>query len=144
MTNARGIHPSIFMDCSPLRTVLRECSTAASFVPRRRNACRGLVGSKAMRRVVYSVAVSLDGFIAGPKGEADWIVMDPDIDFGALFGRFDTILMGRKSYDLVRAAGEARSMPGMEVYVCSHTLKLEEVEQATLVDNPMRLIPDLK
>ena len=38
-----------------------------------------------MRRVRYSVAVSLDGYIAGPKGEYDWIVMDPDIDFGALF-----------------------------------------------------------
>src|SRR5947208_16758050 len=38
-----------------------------------------------MRRVRYSVAMSLDGYIAGPKGEYDWIVMDPDIDFGALF-----------------------------------------------------------
>jgi len=36
-----------------------------------------------VRRVCYSVAMSLDGFIAGPQGEYDWIVMDPDIDFGA-------------------------------------------------------------
>ena len=34
-----------------------------------------------MRRVRFSVAMSLDGYIAGPKGESDWIVMDPDIDF---------------------------------------------------------------
>jgi dihydrofolate reductase len=47
-----------------------------------------------MRRVRYVVAMSLDGYIAGPIGEADWI-MDPDIDFGALFERFDTFLMGR-------------------------------------------------
>jgi len=32
-----------------------------------------------MRRVRYSVVMSLDGYIAGPKGEADWIVMDPGI-----------------------------------------------------------------
>ena len=38
-----------------------------------------------MRRIVYSVAMSLDGYIAGPNGEYDWIVMDPDIDFKALF-----------------------------------------------------------
>jgi hypothetical protein len=37
------------------------------------------------RRLRYQVAVSLDGFIAGPNHEADWIVMDPSIDFGALF-----------------------------------------------------------
>jgi RibD C-terminal domain len=48
-----------------------------------------------MRRVRYVVAMSLDGYIAGPIGEADWIIMDPDIDFGALFERFDTFLMGR-------------------------------------------------
>jgi hypothetical protein len=35
------------------------------------------------------VAVSLDGFIAGPHGEYDWIIMDPTIDFAALFKEFD-------------------------------------------------------
>ena len=33
------------------------------------------------KRLRYQVAVSLDGFIAGPNGEYDWIVMDPSIDF---------------------------------------------------------------
>ena len=37
-----------------------------------------------MRSVTYSMGVSLDGYIAGPNGEFDWIVIDPDIDFGAL------------------------------------------------------------
>jgi len=32
-----------------------------------------------MRKICYSVAMSLDGYIAGPNGEADWIVMDPEI-----------------------------------------------------------------
>ena len=43
-----------------------------------------------MRRIRYAVAMSLDGYIAGPNGECDWIVMDPEIDFGELFKRFDT------------------------------------------------------
>jgi hypothetical protein len=43
-----------------------------------------------MRRLHYQVAVSLDGFIAGPNGEAGWIVMDPAIDFAALYKEFDT------------------------------------------------------
>lgn len=37
-----------------------------------------------MRRLRYQVATSLDGYIAGPHGEFDWIVMDPDIDFTTL------------------------------------------------------------
>ena len=32
------------------------------------------------RRIRYQVACSLDGFIAGPQGEYDWIVVDPEID----------------------------------------------------------------
>lgn len=45
------------------------------------------------RRLRYQVAVSLDGFIAEPNGEYDWIVMDPSIDFGALFNEFDTAVV---------------------------------------------------
>ena len=32
-----------------------------------------------MRQVRYSVAMSLDGYIAGPKGENDWIVINDRI-----------------------------------------------------------------
>jgi hypothetical protein len=49
-----------------------------------------------MRRVRYAVAASLDGYIAGPQGEADWIVSDPAVDFGALFRQFDTLLVGAR------------------------------------------------
>jgi dihydrofolate reductase len=44
-----------------------------------------------MRKVVYGGAMSLDGFIAGPNGEHDWIVMDPDIDFAEMMAPFDTV-----------------------------------------------------
>jgi hypothetical protein len=50
-----------------------------------------------VRRVRYQVACSLDGYIAGPRGEFDWIVMDPEIDFEAQFAQFDTLLMGRRT-----------------------------------------------
>ncbi|MHB1423906.1 MAG: hypothetical protein ACYC3I_12060 [Gemmataceae bacterium] len=44
-----------------------------------------------MRPIRYSVAMSLDGYIAGPNGEHDWILMDPDIDFGEKMKRFDRL-----------------------------------------------------
>ena len=34
--------------------------------------------------------MSLDGFIAGPQGEADWIEMDPSVDVAAFFREFST------------------------------------------------------
>lgn len=74
------------------------------------------------RRLRYQVAMSLDGFIAGPNGEYDWIVMDPAIDFAALFAEFDTAVMGRKTYEVAAAQGGHGAMPGLEVVVFSRTL----------------------
>src|SRR5687768_1402440 len=87
------------------------------------------------RRVRYGVAMSLDGFIAGPNGEADWIIMDPEIDFKATYSRFDTMLMGRRTFERMQAAGDG-SMPGMQVFVCSRTLRQEDHPGVTVVDDP--------
>ncbi len=73
------------------------------------------------RRLRYQVAVSLDGFIAGTRGEYDWIVMDPAIDFEALFAEFDTAVMGRKTYEAMAAQGGG-PMPGIDVIVFSRSL----------------------
>jgi dihydrofolate reductase len=73
------------------------------------------------RLLRYQVAVSLDGFIAGSTGDYDWIVMDPAIDFDALYDEFDTIVMGRKTYEVTSALGGG-SRPGIETIVFSRTL----------------------
>ena len=96
-----------------------------------------------MRHVVYSVAMSLDGYIAGPQGEADWIVMDPDIDFDAIFGRFDVVLLGRKTYEVTRTA-QGGSMPGVTSYVFSRTLRQADCPGVTVSDDPVPTITGLK
>jgi dihydrofolate reductase len=85
-----------------------------------------------MRRIRYAVAASLDGYIAGPNGEADWISMDPDIDFAAIFNQFDTLLIGRRTFEGMVSAGRTR-MPGMKMFVFSRTLQPHDHPQVTIV-----------
>jgi len=98
-----------------------------------------------MRRVRYQVAASLDGFIAGPNGEFDWIVSDPDIDFAALFAQFDTVLMGRKTFMATAGQGGGGAMPGMDVHVFSRTLEARKHRKVTIVNgDPAETVRALK
>jgi dihydrofolate reductase len=85
-----------------------------------------------MRRVRYSVAVSLDGYIAGSKGEADWIIMDPEIDFSGMFGQFDTFLIGRRTFEPMASVGRGET-PGMKTFVFSRTLRQQDYPGVTIV-----------
>jgi dihydrofolate reductase len=97
------------------------------------------------RRLRYQVAVSLDGFIAGPNGEHDWIVMDQAIDFAALFKDFDTAVMGRKTYEVLTAQGGHGAMPGLDVVVFSRTLRPTTHAGVRIVnDDPGELVAALK
>ena len=73
------------------------------------------------KRLRYQVAMSLDGFIAGPNGEYDWIVIDPAIDSAAVYKEFDTAVMGRKTYQIFTAQGGNGALPGLDVVVFPHT-----------------------
>lgn len=75
-----------------------------------------------MQRIRYQVAMSVDGYIAGPKGEYDWIVNDPTIDFSALFAQFDTFLLGRKTYELTLQPDNPGFPAGSRAFVFSRTL----------------------
>lgn len=88
-----------------------------------------------MRRLRYSVAVSLDGYIAGPKGEYDWIVMDPAIDFEAYFKQFDTLVMGRRTFEVAHGQSGGGTMPGMKVIVFSRTLRQGDYPDVTVVSS---------
>jgi len=82
--------------------------------------------------------MSLDGYIAGPRGEFDWIVQDPEVDFGALMRQFDTMLVGRKTFEVMLGHGEPPGGPRMRTYVVSRTLRQEDHPEVTVVAQPTR------
>jgi len=88
-----------------------------------------------MRRLRYGVATSLDGFIAGPNGEYDWIIRDPAIDFVAMFAQYDTLLMGRKTYEVASSAEHLPPTPGQRWIVVSTTMKPEDHPGITILSS---------
>jgi len=96
-----------------------------------------------MRQLRYSVAASLDGCIAGPNGEFDWIVVDPEIDFAAMYAGFSGIVMGRRSYDVYVSTGGGVG-PALPVYVYSRTLPEGEREGVTFVRDAVPHVRALK
>ncbi|MGI9544344.1 MAG: dihydrofolate reductase family protein [Cyclobacteriaceae bacterium] len=77
-----------------------------------------------MRKIILSLAISLDGFIEGPRGEYDWCFTDQDYGMTDFYQRIDSVFMGRKSYELTLSMGDVE-MPGVpkfQDYVFSNTL----------------------
>jgi len=86
-----------------------------------------------MRKIRYAVAMSLDGYIAGPNGEADWIGIDPEVDFAALWAQFDTGLMGRRTYEAARMRLGEAAFAGITTIVFSRTMKPPDHPGVTVV-----------
>lgn len=116
-----------------------------------------------MRTLTYFIATSLDGYIAAPDGSIDaWPVEGEHVnviaeDFpetlpshvraalgadGAPNKTFDTVLMGRNTYEPALAAGIARPYDHLLEYVCSTTLKSND--DVTVTTEPLATVRDLK
>lgn len=58
-----------------------------------------------MRHLIFFMHTSLDGFVAGPEGEMDWIHVDDEMfDFVAtMTDKADTALYGRVTYEMMQS-----------------------------------------
>ncbi|MGZ8414873.1 MAG: dihydrofolate reductase family protein, partial [Gemmatirosa sp.] len=79
-----------------------------------------------MRTVTYGAACSLDGYIAAADGGLDWIHFSTDVQtvMGQYWATVDTILMGRKTWEIAaaQAGGGSGDSGGISTYVFSRTL----------------------
>lgn len=100
-----------------------------------------------MRTVTYGAACSLDGFIAGPNGELDWLHFSPDVN--AVMSKYwktvDAVLMGRKTWEVAAGkGGGGGAMPGVKGYVFSRTLKKAPPGAQLVSDHAGDFVRELK
>src|SRR5688500_10327950 len=61
---------------------------------------RGNTRTYVMRKVKLSMQMTINGYVAGPNGENDWMTWNPDDEFleflNSHFDSSDTLLLGRK------------------------------------------------
>lgn len=103
-----------------------------------------------MRKVTYGGATSLDNFLARADHAVDWLMWSDEA--GAIMQEYwstiDTILMGRKTYEIAarnNPGGDNEGMPGIHTYVFSRTLKNVPGPGATLIaSDAAAFVKDLK
>ena len=75
------------------------------------------------RKIILGLALSLDAMIEGPNGEYDWCFTDQDYGMKEFLGSIDSILYGRKSYELLtRDFGKDNPFAHLKSYVFSRTM----------------------
>lgn len=118
-----------------------------------------------MRQLVYFVATSADGYIAGPAGQFDFFPMQGDhilaqarelpetlpahvrqaLSVSIHEPRFDTVLMGRKTYEPARAAGIDDPYAPLETIVFSRREGAARRGSLRITDeDPLQVVQELK
>lgn len=91
-------------------------------------------------KITLYIAASLDGFIAGPNGEIDWLSMvdipGEDYGYNDFYNSVDALVMGRKTYEI--PAGEAEwPYPGKPSYVLTRQDLKTDRDDVIFVSDPV-------
>ena len=105
-----------------------------------------------MAKVLYSVTMSLDGFIAGPGGDMQWLApyLGPNPDAEALVDQIGALLVGRRTWegdDPNRGSEKEGAFEGQwhgPQVVLTRTLPEDTVEEVTFVHDPARAVAQAK
>lgn len=100
-----------------------------------------------MKPLRYYVAISIDGFIADPEGGFDAFTSDPDYvrEFFDSLAQFDTVVMGRKTYEVGLRYQQTNPYPQLRTFVFSRTMSRSPDEAVTLVSSDVEQhVRDLK
>lgn len=88
-----------------------------------------------MRKLIFFMHTSLDGFVAGPKGELNWATVNDEIfDFVAtITEKADTALYGRVTYEMMQSYWpDAGNKPNATKHEKEHSVWYSKVPKVVL------------
>ena len=99
-----------------------------------------------MRKLIYAVGTSLDGYIARLDGSLDFLHLRPsNYSMGPFFKTIDVGLMGRKTYEVgVRMSGGKFESHGLRCYIFSRSLPEGERGAVFVREEPRRVVEELR
>jgi len=92
-----------------------------------------------MKKIVYYVATSLDGYIAGKNGDiSQFLMQGKGVDkYQADLLNFGTVIMGRKTYEFGYQYGLVPGQPAyphMKHHIFSTTLKIDKLSEMVKIE----------
>lgn len=103
-----------------------------------------------MRKIIYHIASSIDGFIARKNGSVEDFLLEGDhaLEFQKHLKKYDIVIMGGKTYEFGFQFGIKPGQPayeGLEHIIVSKSLHFEDSDQVKLVSqNAINYIRDIK
>jgi len=103
-----------------------------------------------MRKIVYDVATTVDGFVSHTDGSVEGFMMDGEhvTDYMQRLAGYDTVLMGRSTYEWGYRFGltpGSLAYPHMTHLIFSKTLRFEQSDKLRIIaDHPLAVVESLK
>ena len=99
-----------------------------------------------MRKVIFGGANSLDNYIAGKDDSIDWLLHTKEVNeiLKEMWQSLDTIIMGRRTYEVAMKSGHGGSWGDSKTYICSRTLKKIAGKKVELASDAVSLVQRLK
>jgi dihydrofolate reductase len=89
-----------------------------------------------MRKIIFGVGISIDGYIARADGSVDFLFMPKDFSMAPFFKAIDTAIMGRKTLDVSLKMGGGSFGASMKTYVYTRTVPAGERDGMIFTQEP--------
>ena len=99
-----------------------------------------------MKKIKLYITASLDGYIARPDGDLDWLLEFPKTDYGYkdFFGTVDTVIIGGRAYHEITCMDIIWQYKDKTTYVVTHHPLIEKENINYITENVIEAISQLQ